>query len=78
MDIQAQLKEKAEQIVKKLQSDKTLAARFAEDPVSVVEELMGIDLPNEQIQPLVDTVKAKLNLDKMSQGLGSLGKLFGK
>lgn len=71
MDIKA----KIEEIVNKLKTDKTLMSRFTNDPVSVVEELIGIDLPNDQIEKLVDGIKAKLNMDKLG---GALGGLFGK
>ena len=69
MDIKA----KVEQIVKKIQSDPKLVEKFSKDPVSVVEELVGIDLPNDQIDKVVDLVKAKLNPDKAGNLLGSLG-----
>ena len=71
MDIKA----KIEEIVNKLKTDKTLMSRFTNDPVSVVEELIGIDLPNDQIEKLVDGIKAKLNMDKLGSALGGL---FGK
>lgn len=71
MDIKA----KIEQIVDKIKSDKTLMSRFQKDPVSVVEELIGVDLPNDQIEKVVDGVKAKISLDKLG---GKLGGLFGK
>ena len=71
MDIKA----KIEEIVNKLKSDKNLMSKFNTNPISVVEELIGIDLPDDQINGLVDGIKAKLNLDKLS---GGLGKLFGR
>lgn len=74
MDIKAQLKDKIDDIVEKIKTDKNIAAKFQKDPISTVEELIGIDLPNDQIQGVVDAIKAKINLDK----LGGLGKLFGK
>ena len=52
--------------------------KFTKDPVSAVEELVGIDLPNDQINKVVDLVKAKLDLDKAANLLGGLGKMFGK
>ncbi len=69
------LKEKINEIVDKLKDDKNLLAKFQSNPIAVVEELVGIDLPDEQLQPLVDGIKAKLNLSKLS---GVLGGLFGK
>lgn len=75
MDIKAQLKDKIEDIVEKIKSDKNIAAKFQKDPVNTVEELIGVDLPNDQIEGIVDAIKAKINLDKLG---GGLGKLFGK
>ncbi len=69
------LKEKINEIVDKLKGDKNLLAKFQSNPIAVVEELVGIDLPDDQLQPLVDGIKAKLNLSKLS---GVLGGLFGK
>ena len=66
------IKEKIEQVVAKVKSDKTLMSRFQKDPVSVVEELIGIDLPNDQIEKIVDAVKAKIDLDKLGSALGGL------
>lgn len=78
MDIKAELKEKVEEIVEKIKNDKDIAAKFQKDPVSVVEELLGIDLPNDQINAVVEAIKAKLNLDKVGNLLGGLGGLFGR
>ena len=74
MDIKA----KIEEIVKKLMNDKTLMAKFNRNPVSVIEELIGIDLPDDQINQLIDGIKAKIKLDQVGDMLGGIGKLFGK
>lgn len=75
MDIKALIKDKVDGIVDKIKSDKTLLARFKSEPVKVVEELVGIDLPDDQLEKLADAVKAKIDLDKIG---GLLGGLFGK
>ena len=72
------LKAKIEEIVKKLTTDKTLMARFERNPVSVIEQLIGIDLPDDQINQLIDGIKAKIKLDQVGDVLGGIGKLFGK
>ena len=72
MDIKA----KIEEIVKKLQSDKALQEAFRKDPVKALESLLGVDLPGDQINAIINGVKAKLDLDKLSGALGKLG--FGK
>ena len=74
MDIKA----KIEQIVNKLKADKNLMAKFEKNPVAVVEELIGIDLPDDQINKLVEGIKAKISLDKLGDLGAGLGKLFGK
>lgn len=71
MDIKA----KAAQLVEKIQKDPTLLAQFRENPVRLVEELIGIDLPDDQILQLAELVKAKIDLDKAANLLGGL---FGK
>lgn len=74
MDIKA----KIEELVGKIKKDPGIAAKFQKDPIATVEQLIGIDLPNDQIQGIVDGIKAKMDLDKMGNALGGLGKLFGK
>ena len=74
MDIKA----KIEEVVKKLTSDKNLMNKFERNPVSVIEELVGIDLPDAQINQLIDGIKAKIKLDQVGDVLGGIGKLFGK
>lgn len=78
MDIKGMLKDKAEEIVEKIKNDKNIAAKFQKDPVSTVEELLGVDLPNDQIEALVDFIKAKIHMDKVGDALGGLKGLFGK
>ena len=78
MDIKAELKKKAEELVEKIKSDKDLATKFQKDPISTVEELLEVDLPNDQIMAVVEFIKAKIDLDKVGDFLGGLGGLFGK
>ena len=59
------IKEKIDEIVKKLMSDKDLMAKFNRNPASVIEEYVGIDLPDEQVNQLVEGIKAKIKLDKL-------------
>ena len=71
MDIKA----KIEEIVEKIKNDKQIMTKFEKDPAAVIEELIGIDLPNDQVNDLVDAVKAKLTVDNLK---GALGGLFGR
>ena len=74
MDIKA----KIEEVVKKLMNDRSLMAKFERNPVSVIEELVGIDLPDQQVNQLIEGIKAKIKLDQVGDVLGGIGKLFGK
>ena len=74
MDIKAMI----EKAVKKLMSDKDLLAKFEKNPASVIEELIGMDLPNELVNQVIDGIKAKIKLDQLGGVLGGLGKMFGK
>ena len=71
MDIKA----KIEEIVEKIKNDKQIMAKFEKDPAAVIEELIGIDLPNDQVNDLVEAVKAKITADNLK---GALGGLFGR
>ena len=72
------IKKKAEELVEKIKKNPKLLAEFKENPVKVVEELIGIDLPDDQIKQLAELVKAKIDLDKVGDLLGGLGGLFKK
>ena len=58
------MKEKIEEVINKLKSDPDLLNKFKKDPVKAVEGIIGVDLPDDQINGIVDGVKAKLNLDE--------------
>ena len=70
------IKEKIEEIVEKLTADKDLLAKFDKDPVKVIEKLLGVDLPDDIINQVIAGVKAKISVDKVSDALGMLKKLF--
>ena len=72
------IKAKIEELVEKLKKDKNLLSKWEKNPVAVIEELVGVDLPDDQVNKLVDGIEAKLKLDKLGDALGGLGGLFGK
>ena len=72
------MKEKMEELVKKIASDKELREKFLKNPIGVIEELTGLDLPNDQLEKLADGIKAKLAADSLGDTLSGLGKIFGK
>lgn len=74
MDIKANVQE----LVEKIQKDPQLLKQFQSSPVKVVEQIIGMDLPDDQINQLADLVKAKLDLNKAGDLLKGFGGLFKK
>ena len=70
------IKEKIEEIVEKIKNSKDLAEQFKKDPVKAVEKILGVDLPDDIIEKVVDGVKAKMAADDAKELFGALKKLF--
>lgn len=70
------IKAKIEELAAKLQKDPALLRSFQKDPVKTLEQLTGVNLPDEQLQPLVTGVKAKLAAADLGDKLGGLKKFF--
>lgn len=68
------IKGKIDELVDKIKGDKELGKNFAKDPVSTVEKLIGIDLPNDQIEKIVDGIKAKISLGDIGDKIGGFFK----
>lgn len=62
MDIKEQVKKAVERISK----DKDLQEKFQKDPIKAVEGILGVDLPEDVINQVVQGVKAKLTADNVS------------
>ena len=73
-----ELKDSVENVVKRLMDDKDLKKRFDKDPAGVIEDILGVDLPNELVNEVVDLVKAQLTAEKVGDALEALGGLFKK
>lgn len=70
------VKEKIDELVKKVKGDPQLMAGFQKDPVKTIEGLLNIDLPDEQLKPLVAGIQTKLAASQMGDKLEGLKKLF--
>ena len=66
------IKGKIEEIVDKVKGDKDIGEKFQKDPTKTVEGLIGVDLPEDQINAVVEGVKAKVKLDGIASKLGGL------
>lgn len=74
MDIKA----KIEELVDKVKNDKDFASDFKSNPVKAVEKVIGVDLPDEKIESIIDGVKAKISLDDAKDKIGDLFDKFKK
>lgn len=71
MDVKAQINS----VVEEIKKDPKMLENFTKDPIKTVEKLLGVDLPDDKIKPIVDGVKAKISVDKLggvAQGLKNL------
>lgn len=68
MDIKA----KIEEVAKKVKSDPSFASEFKSSPVKAVEKVLGVDLPDEAIEKIIDGVKAKISVDDIKGKLGGI------
>ena len=72
------IRDKVEELVESIQKNPQLLSQFKDNPVPVIEKLVGMDLPDDQILQLAELVKAKIDLEKMGDLLGGIGGLFKK
>lgn len=70
------IREQIGKVVEKLTRDGALKALFDKEPVKAVEKALGVDLPDDVINNIVEGVKAKLTVDKAKGALDSIKKLF--
>lgn len=70
------VKAKIEELVEKIQKDPAMLKSFQDDPIKTVEKLTGVDLPDDQIKPVVAGIKAKLAAGDLGDKLDGLKKLF--
>ena len=71
MDIKAEI----DKLVNKVKNDKDFGQKFKENPTKAVESVLGIDLPDEQVNKIISGIRAKISIDDIT---GKLGGIFGK
>ena len=70
------IKEQVTKAVEKITKDEKMMEQFKKDPVKTVEQVMGVDLPDDVLNKVVDGVKAKVSVDKAAGVVDGLKKLF--
>lgn len=55
------VKDKVNEVLEKVKSDENFLKKFKENPIIAIEEVMGIDLPDDKIEEIIKTVKEKID-----------------
>ena len=71
MDIQKIISD----VVAKLMKNPDLVKSFMSNPVQLLEKTFGIDLPDDQINQVIEGIKSQLGDVNVSDAVGLLGKL---
>lgn len=72
MDIKGQINNLMEEISK----NPNIKEQFEKEPIKVIENVIGIDLPDDVIMKIIDGVKAKLTIDGVSKAADTLMDMF--
>ena len=70
------IKEKVEAIIAEIKNNPKIKEEFEKEPVKVIEKFIGVDLPDDMVEKIIDGVKAKLTIDNVSKIAGALKDLF--
>ena len=70
------VKEQINTAVEKITKDKRLQEQFQKEPVKALESILGVDLPDDIVNQVIQGVKAKLTVDKASSAVDAIKKLF--
>lgn len=73
-----EIKKKAEEIINKVKNDGDFANKFQSNPIEAVEGIVGVDLPDDQINQVVNIVKAKIGIDNAQGFAQKITGLFNK
>ena len=76
MELHFDIKSKIDELTKKIQENPDLARDFQKDPIKTIESLIGIDLPDDKLQPVIAGVKSRLAATGLGEKLGGLKNLF--
>ena len=71
------IKEQITKVVERIAKDKNLQEQFQKEPVKALENVLGVDLPDEIVEQIINGVKAKLTLDGAAKVTDALKGIFG-
>lgn len=70
------IKEQINKIVEEVSGNPNIKEQFEKEPVKVIENIIGIDLPDDVVKKVIDGVKAKLTMDGVSKAADALKGMF--
>ena len=72
------IKEKIADIVEEIKKNPNIKEQFDKEPVKVIEKLIGVDLPDDIVEKIIDGVKAKMTAENIADAADKLKGLFNK
>lgn len=66
------IKKIIENLIAEIKKDGKLGAQFEKEPVKVIENIVGKDLPDDVVEKIISGVKAKVAMDKVGDALDML------
>lgn len=71
-----EIKEQISKIVEEVSKNPNIREQFEKEPVKVIEKVIGVDLPDEMVEKIIDGVKAKLTVDGVAKAADAIKGLF--
>jgi hypothetical protein len=72
------IKELIEKVVDAIKDNEAIKKQFETEPVKVIEKFIGVDLPDEIVEKVIEGVKAKITVDQVADVAKALKGLFKK
>lgn len=72
------LKTKVTEIVDKIKNEPDIMDKFQKEPEKTIENIAGVDIPDGQLEKIIEGVKAKISIDKLSGVADKISGIFKK
>ena len=70
------IKELINKVVEEIKKNPSIKEDFEKEPVKVIEKFLGVDLPDDIVEKVIDGIKANITVDNISDIASKLKKLF--
>ena len=70
------IKEQISKMTDAIKNNPDIKEQFEKEPVKAIESIIGIDLPDDIVEKVIDGVKANLTVDSISKFADGIKKLF--